>query len=209
MGLFTALFGGRKKPRSVETAPDQIWLTTDAKLAGLATEAIARDESSTVALLLVAHFPDVKRRLEELVAQREWHSPCMAVLASEMTPELAARLPLEESTTLDVLVAERHPLPAVDDQLEAFAQGLPCRCHFAHHISLEDAVIRTFAGESVQRVIQAMGMEPNESIQSHLVSRRIRKAQQRIAGKTFGTVNADSAAEWLEKNCPELASNQT
>jgi hypothetical protein len=31
-----------------------------------------------------------------------------------------------------------------------------------------------------------------------------RQAQQKIEGRAFGSLDAESAAEWLEKNCPEL-----
>ncbi|MCA9070911.1 MAG: hypothetical protein KDA84_18405 [Planctomycetaceae bacterium] len=58
MGLFDFLFG-RKKDSNVEIVPDHIWMTTDAKFAGLAKEAEERSKSETVAILLVAHFPDV------------------------------------------------------------------------------------------------------------------------------------------------------
>jgi len=48
-------------------------------------------------------------------------------------------------------------------------------------------------------------MSEDEAIEAQMVSRRIRQAQQKIEGRAFGTVDAESAAEWLEKNCPELA----
>jgi hypothetical protein len=49
-----------------------------------------------------------------------------------------------------------------------------------------------------------MGMKEDEAIESQMVSRRIRQAQQKIEGRTFGSLDAESAAGWLEKNCPEL-----
>jgi hypothetical protein len=39
MGFFDSLFGS-KKPTNVEVIPDHIWMTTDAKFAGLAKEAV-------------------------------------------------------------------------------------------------------------------------------------------------------------------------
>lgn len=47
-------------------------------------------------------------------------------------------------------------------------------------------------------------MSEDEAIESNMVSRRIRQAQQKIEGRAFGSLDAESAAEWLEKNCPEL-----
>jgi len=68
MGLFDSLFG-TKKPTTVEAAAERIWMTTDAKFAGLAREIAERSKSGTVAILLVAHFPDVLARLNELAAK--------------------------------------------------------------------------------------------------------------------------------------------
>ena len=60
------------------------------------------------------------------------------------------------------------------------------------------------ADEREQKFLREFGMSKDEAIESDVVSRRIRQAQQKIEGRAFGTVNAGSAAEWLEKNCPDL-----
>ncbi len=203
MGFFDSLFGSKKRT-NVEVIPDHIWVTTDAKFAGLAKEAEERSKSETVAILLVAHFPDVLARLEELASQQTWEVPCQAIPASNLNTDLAASLHLDESAIIDIIVGERHPLPSVDDRLEEFADELPCRCRFSHHVSLEDAVMKIFAGDWVKNVLKQMGMKEDEAIESQMVSRRIRQAQQKIEGKAFGSSEAESAAEWLEKNCPEL-----
>lgn len=204
MGLFDFLFGGKKRT-NVQVVPDHIWMTTDAKFAGLAKEAEERSKSETVAILLVSHFPDVLARLEELAKQRALGVPCMAVPACNLDADLAASLNLDESAIIDIIVGERHPLPSVDDRLEEFADELTCRCRFSHHVSLDDAVMKAFAGEWIKNVLKQMGMKEDEAIVSQMISHRIRRAQQKIEGRAFGSLDADSAVEWLEKNCPELA----
>ena len=178
MGLFDFLFGG-KKQTNVEVVPDHIWMTTDAKFAGLAKEAEERSNSETVAILLVAHFPDVLARLEELASQRTWDVPCEVVSAKNLNTQLASSLNLDESSVIDVIVAERHPLPSVDDRLEEFASELPCRCRFSHHVSLEDAVMKVFAGDWVKNILRQMGMKEDEAIESQMVSRRIRQCSRK------------------------------
>ena len=206
MGFFDSMFGS-KKPTNVEVAPERIWMTTDAKFAGLAREVAERSNSETVAMLLVAHFPDVLARLNELAAKPAT-VPVMAVLASNLSTKIATTLNLDESATIDIIVGERHPLPSVDEQLEQFASELPCRCRFAHHLSLEDPLIKLFAGEWVQNVLKQLGMTEDEAIESQMVSRRIKQAQQKIEGRAIGSSDAESAERWLEKNCPELAKNK-
>ena len=201
MSLFDFLFGSKQRT-NVEVVPDHIWMTTDAKFAGLAKEAEERSRSETVAILLVAHFPDVLGRLEKIASQQEWEVPCKAALASNLNTDLATSLNLDASASIDIVVGERHPLPSVDDRLEEFADELPCRCRFSHHVSLEDAVMKVFAGDWVKDVLRQLGMTEDEAIESPMVSRRIRQAQQKIEGRAFGSLDAESAAEWLEKNCP-------
>ncbi|MCA8987434.1 MAG: hypothetical protein KDA78_07330 [Planctomycetaceae bacterium] len=203
MGLFDLLFGSRK-PSNVEVVPDRIWMTTQAKFAGLTKEARIRSQSETVAILLVAHFPDVLARLEEIAEKNSWEVPCQAVLAGNLNTDLASSLRLDDSCIIDIIVGERHPLPSVDDNLHAFANELSCRCRFSHHMSLDDAVMKVFAGAWVKDILKQLGMTEEEAIESSMVSRRIRQAQQKIEGRTFGSQQAESAAQWLEKNVPDL-----
>lgn len=203
MGFFSFLFGDKTRT-NVEVIPDHMWITTEAKFAGMIKEAQERSRSETVAILLVAHFPDVLARLEDIAKQYAWEVPCKAVLASSLNADLATSLSLNESAIIDIIVGERHPLPSVDDHLEKFADELPCRCRFSHHISLDDAVMRMFAGDWVSNMLRKMGMTEDQAIESQMISRRIRRAQQKIEGRAFGSLDAESAATWLEKNCPDL-----
>ena len=189
MGFFDFLFGGKRRS-NVEVVPDHIWMTTDAKIAGLTKEVQERARSETVAILLVAHFPDVLTHLVEIADQQSGEAPVRAVLAGNLHADLAASLNLDESATIDVIVGERHPLPSVDDRLEEFADELPCRCRFSHHVSLEDTMMQIFSGEWVQDVLRKLGMSEDEAIESQMVSRRIRQAQLKIEGHTFGILNA-------------------
>ena len=44
-----------------------------------------------------------------------------------------------------------------------------------------------------------------ESIDSEMVSRRIKQAQQKISRKMRHQADAESAAQWFERNCPDMA----
>jgi hypothetical protein len=204
MGFFGFLFGS-EKPAHVEVVPDRFWLTTDAKFAGLAKEAESRSRSQTDAILLVAHFPDVLARLEQIVRQHVWNVRCLAVSPGHLNEGLLGNLNLDQSAVIDMIVGERHPLPSGDDQLVEFAKGLPCRCRLSHHLSLEDPVLKPFVGDWVQSTLKQLGMSEDEAIESQMVSRRVRHAQQKIEERSFGSCQTESAAEWLKKNCRELS----
>jgi preprotein translocase subunit SecA len=59
-------------------------------------------------------------------------------------------------------------------------------------------------GDWVKKMLVQIGIKEDEPLKNTMVSRRIRMAQQTYEGRAFGTVYAESAAEWLDKNCPEL-----
>lgn len=202
MGFLDFLFGGQAFSNR-EVVPDRIWLTMDAKFAGIAKDVAERANTQTVAILLVAHFADVLERLNGIAA-KPYAVPVRALLARDLSPDLAASLTLDESAMIDVIVAERHPLPSVDDRLVQFADAFSFHCRFSHHLSLDDPVIKIFAGSWVQNVLDKLEMKEDEAIESNLVIRRIERAQRKIESKAYKSLNAGSAREWLEKNCPEL-----
>ena len=203
MPFFDFLFGN-KQSTNCEVRPDKIWLTTDAKFAGIANEVTKRATANPAAILLVAHFPDVLARLNGIVATATTAVPVKAVLASNLAPGIADGLDLDQSTTIDFLVAERHPLISADEQLESFAALLPCRCRLAYHLSLDDPLLKAFSSAWLQNVLEKLGMKEDEPIESELVVRRLKGALRKIESKSFGASNANSAAEWLEKNCPHM-----
>ena len=119
MGFFESLFGGGK--RRVEQTTDRIWLSLNAKYAGVAKELDQRAKTEAVAVLLVAHFPDVLDRLSEL-AGRQAYAHVRPTLARDLSGDLASSLRMEEQSTIELIVAERHPLPSAERRLEQFAE---------------------------------------------------------------------------------------
>src|SRR5205814_4101244 len=51
--------------------------------------------------------------------------------------------------------------------------------------SLEDDLMRIFAGEWVKSILQRLGMEPGQAIESRMVSRRIEAAQKKVEERNF------------------------
>jgi preprotein translocase subunit SecA len=100
-----------------------------------------------------------------------------------------------------LIAGERHPLPEQDQRLIEFAQGLSSRAGVVFHLSLEDGLLKVVA-PGVTQTLQQLGMKDDDRIESRLVSRQIAMAQRRLAGKSFGDSNAESAAEWLKENMP-------
>ncbi len=86
---------------------------------------------------------------------------------------------------LHIIGTERHESRRIDNQLRGRSgrQGDPGSSRF--FLSLEDDLMRKFAGEWVSAVLTRLGMEEGEAIESKLVSRRIEGAQKKVEERNF------------------------
>ncbi|MCS6807114.1 MAG: preprotein translocase subunit SecA [Acidobacteriota bacterium] len=87
---------------------------------------------------------------------------------------------------LHILGTERHESRRIDNQLRGRAgrQGDPGSSRF--YLSLEDDLMRIFAGERVRRIMDRLGGWPKgEPIESKMVSRAIERAQKSVEAHNF------------------------
>jgi preprotein translocase subunit SecA len=86
---------------------------------------------------------------------------------------------------LHILGTERHESRRIDNQLRGRAgrQGDPGSSRF--FLSLEDDLMRIFAGDKVKALMQRLGMEQGVAIESKMVSKRIESAQKSVEGRNF------------------------
>lgn len=86
---------------------------------------------------------------------------------------------------LFVLGTERHEARRIDNQLRGRSgrQGDPGETQF--YLSLEDSLMRVFAGDRVKSMMGTFGIPENVPIQSKLVSRTIEAAQTKVEGFHF------------------------
>ena len=87
---------------------------------------------------------------------------------------------------LAIIGTERHESRRVDRQLRGRAgrQGDPGSSVF--YVSLEDKLMRLFAAERIARVMDRLGFEEGERIESPIVSKSIEKAQKKVEENNFG-----------------------
>ncbi|MBQ1494437.1 preprotein translocase subunit SecA [Acinetobacter junii] len=110
------------------------------------------------------------------------------------TPEDEARLQAQwekdhedvlDSGGLHIIGSERHESRRIDNQLRGRAgrQGDPGVSRF--YLSLEDDLMRIFAGDRVVAMMRAMGLQENEAIEHKMVSRSIENAQRKVEARNF------------------------
>jgi preprotein translocase subunit SecA len=86
---------------------------------------------------------------------------------------------------LHILGTERHESRRIDNQLRGRSgrQGDPGSSRF--YLSLEDDLMRIFAGDRVKAIMQRLGMEEGVAIESKMVSKRIESAQKNVESHNF------------------------
>lgn len=110
------------------------------------------------------------------------------------TPEDEARLQVQwekdhedvlSSGGLHIIGSERHESRRIDNQLRGRAgrQGDPGVSRF--YLSLEDDLMRIFAGDRVVAMMRAMGLQESEAIEHKMVSRSIENAQRKVEARNF------------------------
>ncbi len=86
---------------------------------------------------------------------------------------------------LYILGTERHESRRIDNQLRGRAgrQGDPGKSKF--YLSLEDDLLRIFAGDRILKLMDFFGMKEDEPLEDRLITRAIEDAQRRVEGRNF------------------------
>ena len=86
---------------------------------------------------------------------------------------------------LHIVGTERHESRRIDNQLRGRAgrQGDPGSSRF--YLSLEDDLMRIFAGDRVKSLMERMGMPDDEPIEHPWVTKSIGDAQGKVEGRNF------------------------
>ncbi|MDF2835084.1 MAG: preprotein translocase, SecA subunit [Paenibacillus sp.] len=100
------------------------------------------------------------------------------ILLGEKVPDLGG---------LHIIGTERHESRRIDNQLRGRAgrQGDPGSSQF--YLSLEDELMRRFGSENIMVMMDRLGLEEDQPIESRMISRAVESAQKRVEGSNFDT----------------------
>lgn len=86
---------------------------------------------------------------------------------------------------LYIIGTERHESRRIDNQLRGRAgrQGDPGISRF--YLSLEDNLLRIFGGDRIKSIMDRLGIEEDESIESRIVTRAVENAQKKVESLHF------------------------
>jgi preprotein translocase subunit SecA len=86
---------------------------------------------------------------------------------------------------LRIIATERHESRRIDNQLRGRSgrQGDPGSSRF--YLSLDDSLMRIFAGDRVRAIMDRLKMPEGEAIEAGIVSRSIESAQRKVEARNF------------------------
>ncbi|MGD6854756.1 preprotein translocase subunit SecA [Bacillus infantis] len=92
---------------------------------------------------------------------------------------------VKEVGGLAVIGTERHESRRIDNQLRGRSgrQGDPGVTQF--YLSMEDELMRRFGSDNMKSMMERLGMDDTQPIQSKMVSRAVESAQKRVEGNNF------------------------
>jgi len=151
------------RPKAVTIATNMAGRGTDIVLGGVVEKAIATIEAAEA---LTREEKDL--RIGKL--RGEWQQLHDQVL---------------KSGGLHIIGTERHESRRVDNQLRGRAgrQGDPGSSRF--YLSLEDPLLRIFAGDRVKAIMDRLKMPDGEAIEAGIVTRSIESAQRKVEARNF------------------------
>jgi preprotein translocase subunit SecA len=117
-----------------------------------------------------ANLPDVEKATKIKSLQDEWQGLHDQVLTAG---------------GLHIIGTERHESRRIDNQLRGRAgrQGDPGSSRF--YLSLDDSLLRIFAGDRLRAVMDRLKMPDGEPIEAGMVTRSIESAQRKVEGRNF------------------------
>jgi preprotein translocase subunit SecA len=123
---------------------------------------------------------DLVRADDSLTAEQKEQS--IAAIRAQWQPQNEA---VKAAGGLRIIGTERHESRRIDNQLRGRAgrQGDPGSSRF--YLSLDDPLMRIFAGDRVRAVMERLRLPEGEPIEAKMVSRSIESAQRKVEGRNF------------------------
>ncbi|MFC0350255.1 preprotein translocase subunit SecA [Undibacterium danionis] len=151
------------RPKAITIATNMAGRGTDIVLGGNVGKQVQLIEASE-------SLSDTEKQLQSQKLRDEWQSLHDQVVAAG---------------GLHIVGTERHESRRVDNQLRGRSgrQGDPGSSRF--YLSLDDALLRIFAGDRVRAIMDRLKMPEGEPIEAGIVSRSIESAQRKVEARNF------------------------
>ncbi|MFM9999744.1 MAG: SEC-C metal-binding domain-containing protein, partial [Burkholderiaceae bacterium] len=129
---------------------------------------------------------NIEKRMQAIEADPEIDEPVRSHQAAELRAQWGAEHEkVKASGGLRIIATERHESRRIDNQLRGRSgrQGDPGSSRF--YLSLDDSLMRIFAGDRVKAIMDRLKMPDGEAIEAGIVTRSIESAQRKVEARNF------------------------
>ncbi len=129
---------------------------------------------------------NVEKAIEKLMADDSISESDKAAKAQQLREAWALEHEkVKAAGGLRIIATERHESRRIDNQLRGRSgrQGDPGSSRF--YLSLDDSLMRIFAGERVKAIMDRLKMPEGEAIEAGMVTRSIESAQRKVEARNF------------------------
>jgi preprotein translocase subunit SecA len=151
------------KPKAITIATNMAGRGTDIVLGG-------NVEKQITLLINAQEIPDTEKQAQAEALRGAWQAQHDEVV---------------RQGGLRIIGTERHESRRIDNQLRGRSgrQGDPGSTRF--YLSLDDALMRIFAGERVRAIMERLKLPEGEPIEAGMVTRSIESAQRKVEARNF------------------------
>lgn len=195
------------KPNQRKDMPDVVYKTVQAKFRAAVNEIVERHKTNqpvlvgTVSIENSELLSDMLRKkgIPHKVLNAKFHAeeaeiisragqPGSVTIATNMAgrgTDILLGDGVPDVGGLHIIGTERHESRRIDNQLRGRAgrQGDPGSSQF--YLSLEDELMRRFGADNVLGMMERLGFEEDQPIESKLITRAVESAQKRVEGNNF------------------------
>ncbi len=195
------------RPMIRQDLPDVVYKTESAKFKAVVEEIVKRHQNKqpvlvgTVSIENSERLSDMlkKKGIPHKVLNAKYHAeeaeivsragqPGAVTIATNMAgrgTDIVLGEGVAEIGGLHSIGTERHESRRIDNQLRGRAgrQGDPGSTQF--YLSLEDELMRRFGSENIMGMMERLGFEEDQPIESKLITKAIESAQKRVEGNNF------------------------
>ncbi|WP_282938807.1 preprotein translocase subunit SecA [Paenibacillus sp. RC67] len=195
------------RPMIRQDLPDIVYKSVNSKFRAVVEEIVKRHQTNQPVLVGTVSIENSERLSEMLKRKGVQHKVLNAKYHAEEA-EIVSRAGQPGSVTiatnmagrgtdimlgegvhavggLHIIGTERHESRRIDNQLRGRAgrQGDPGSSQF--YLSMEDELMRRFGAENIMGMMDRLGFEEDQPIESKLITRAVESAQKRVEGNNF------------------------
>ncbi|HJV61784.1 MAG TPA: preprotein translocase subunit SecA [Albitalea sp.] len=129
---------------------------------------------------------NVEKQIQFIDADPELSDPDKVAKAKQLRDEWQSlHEKVKAQGGLRIIATERHESRRIDNQLRGRSgrQGDPGSSRF--YLSLDDPLMRIFAGDRVRAIMERLKMPDGEAIEAGIVTRSIESAQRKVEARNF------------------------